>query len=61
MSGLFFITTGAILVYMTGWFLAAQLKGRNDIADIAWGLGFIVAAAVSLLAAGLYPPRGVLV
>lgn len=61
MSGLFFITTGAVLVYMTGWFLAAQLKGRNDIADVAWGLGFIVAAAVSLLAAGLYPPRGVLV
>jgi len=61
MSGLFFITTGAILVYMTGWFLVAQLKGRNDIADVAWGLGFIVAAAVSLLAAGLYPPRGVLV
>ncbi len=61
MSELFFITTGAILVYMTGWFLAAQLKGRNDIADVAWGLGFIVAAAVSLLAAGLYPPRGVLV
>jgi len=61
MSELFFITTGAILVYMTGWFLVAQLKGRNDIADVAWGLGFIVAAAVSLLAAGLYPPRGVLV
>ena len=61
MSELFFITTGAIMVYMTGWFLAAQLKGRNDIADVAWGLGFIVAAAVSLLAAGLYSPRGVLV
>lgn len=61
MSGLFFITTGVILVYMIGWFLAAQLKGRNDIADIAWGPGFIVAAGVSLLTAGLYPPRGVLV
>jgi len=61
MSGLFFLTTVAVLVYMTGWFLAAQLKGRNDIADVAWGLGFIVAAAASLLAAGLYPPRGMLV
>jgi steroid 5-alpha reductase family enzyme len=61
MSGLFFIATGAVLVYMTGWFIAARLKGRNDIADVAWGPGFIVAAGVSLLAAGLYPPRGMLV
>jgi steroid 5-alpha reductase family enzyme len=61
MNGLSFITTSAVLVYMTAWFLAAQLKGRNDIADIAWGVGFIVAAGVSLLAAGLYPPRGLLV
>ena len=61
MSGLFFITTVAVLVYMAGWFIAAQLKGRNDIADIAWGPGFIVAAAASLLASGLYPPRGMLV
>jgi len=61
MSGLFFITTVAVLVYMTGWFIAAQLKGRNDIADMAWGPGFIVAAAVSLLAAGFYAPRGMLV
>jgi len=61
MSGLFVITTGVILVYMTGWFLLAQLKGRNDIADIAWGLGFIVAAGVSLLVAGLYTPRGMLI
>jgi hypothetical protein len=31
MSGLFFIAS-AILVYMTGWFFAAQLKGCNDVA-----------------------------
>jgi len=61
MSQLFIITAVAVLVYMTGWFIAAQLKGRNDVADIAWGLGFIVAAAVSLLTADIYPQRGLLI
>lgn len=30
-----------LFIYMTGWFLLATLKRRNDIADIAWGLGFV--------------------
>ena len=29
-----------IFVYMTSWFLIAMAIKRNDIADIAWGLGF---------------------
>jgi steroid 5-alpha reductase family enzyme len=61
MTRIFLITAGAVLVYMTGWFIAAQLRGRNDIADVAWGLGFILAAAVSLGAGGVYSPRGLLV
>jgi steroid 5-alpha reductase family enzyme len=61
MTVVFMITAASILVYMTGWFIAAQVRGRNDIADVAWGLGFIVAAAVSLLAGGIYPLRGLLV
>jgi len=27
---------------MSGWFILSVIKKRNDIADIAWGLGFIV-------------------
>ena len=61
MTTVFVITAAFILVYMTGWFIAAQIRGRNDIADVAWGLGFILAAAISLLAAGIYPLRGLLV
>ena len=38
----------AILIYMTVWFIVAVIRKRNDIADIAWGLGFIVAASVAL-------------
>jgi steroid 5-alpha reductase family enzyme len=61
MIQIFLITAASVIVYMTGWFIAAQVRGRNDIADVAWGLGFILAAAVSLVAAGVYPPRGLLV
>ena len=61
MTTVFLTTAAAILIYMTGWFIAAQVRGRNDIADVAWGLGFILAAAVSLWAGGIYPLRGLLV
>ena len=37
-----------IFFYMTAWFVIAFIKKRNDVADIAWGLGFIVAAGVPL-------------
>lgn len=30
-----------IFFYMTGWFIFAAITKRNDVADIAWGLGFI--------------------
>ena len=61
MTTVFLVTAAAILLYMTGWFIAAQVRGRNDIADVAWGLGFILAAAISLLAGGVYSLRGLLV
>jgi len=61
MATVFLITAASILVYMTAWFIAAQIRGRNDIADVAWGLGFVLAAAVSLIAGGVYSTRGLLV
>jgi steroid 5-alpha reductase family enzyme len=61
MTALFTITLLAVLSSMTAWFVAAQLKGRNDVADVAWGLGFILAAAVSLYFGGVQSPRGLLV
>jgi steroid 5-alpha reductase family enzyme len=38
-----------LFVYMTGWFIFSLIKKRNDVADIAWGLGFIFVAWISLL------------
>jgi steroid 5-alpha reductase family enzyme len=61
MTRIFLITTGTVLSYMICWFIAAQVRGRNDIADVAWGLGFILAAAVSLFAGGCFSPRSLLV
>ena len=61
MTRIYFVVTGAVLLYMTGWFIASRVRGRNDIADVAWGLGFILAALVSLVAAGEYSARGLLV
>jgi steroid 5-alpha reductase family enzyme len=46
---------------MTGWFIAARIRGRNDIADVAWGLGFILVAVVSMIAGHVFSLRALLV
>ena len=33
-----------LLVYVTGWFILSVYVKRNDVADIAWGLGYILVA-----------------
>ncbi len=37
---------------MTGWFILSIFKKRNDIADIAWGLGFVLMAWLSFFLSG---------
>lgn len=37
-----FQTALLIFGYVTLWFIVSLIKKRNDVADIAWGLGFIV-------------------
>lgn len=46
------VLTGAALlvfVYMSAWFVLSLLARRADIADIAWGLGFVAIAAWLLM------------
>ena len=38
----------ALFLYMTFWFLVAVVIKRNDLADIAWGLGFIFVSWLSM-------------
>jgi len=43
----YFILAITLLGYMTFWFIVSVIKKRNDVADIAWGLGFVLMAWLS--------------
>lgn len=36
-----------VYIYMTAWFIKSQIEKRSDLADQAWGLGFILVAILS--------------
>lgn len=42
-----------LLGYMTVWYIVGLILKRNDVADIAWGLGFVSIAWISLFIAGV--------
>jgi len=50
-----------VFLYAVSWFVLAVVKDRNDVADIAWGGGFICAALTAKIAAGTYEARSTLV
>jgi steroid 5-alpha reductase family enzyme len=41
-----------VALYMTGWFALALVKKDNSIADIAWGLGFVLVAVFTFFRRG---------
>lgn len=49
-----------IFFYMSAWFVVSLIKQRNDVADIAWGLGFIMLSWTSFYMSG-YSFKSVLV
>lgn len=49
-----------LFFYMNLWFLASVIKKRNDVADIAWGFGYIVLAWGSFLLWSKWEPRAIL-
>jgi steroid 5-alpha reductase family enzyme len=48
-------TSLIILGYVTMWFIISLIKKRNDVADIAWGLGFIVICFYQLWTQPIHP------
>jgi len=50
-----------IVIYMTAWYLVARALTRFDVADIAWGPGFIVSALTAAAASDNLHPRAYLV
>jgi len=50
-----------VLLYMLLWFAVSLVLKRNDVADVAWGGGFIVAALAAVVSRGDVTDRAVLV
>lgn len=50
-----------LFVYMSIWFVVSFFKKRNDIADIAWGLGFILVSWASFFLSNEYSIRSVFI
>ena len=61
MLKIFLIQSLVIFVYALTWFIIALVKNRNDVADIAWGGGFICAALTASLVQGTGKARAILV
>ena len=55
----YYPTLGLVLwAYMTLWFVISLIKRRNDVADVAWGLGFVLLAWTSFFLADFRGIRG---
>jgi steroid 5-alpha reductase family enzyme len=58
----YYLTLALILFgYMSLWFVVSLIKKRNDVADVAWGLGFVLLAWISFFLSGDFGMRGILV
>lgn len=50
-----------LFVYMSLWFLVSVVRKRNDVADVAWGLGFVLMTWVSFFLSRSFDIRGIVV
>ena len=58
----YYITLALVLfVCMSLWFVFSLIKKRNDVADVAWGLGFVLMAWTSLFLSNDFGLRSVLI
>jgi steroid 5-alpha reductase family enzyme len=46
---IFLVQIISLFVFMNLWFFYAAIKKRNDVADVAWGLGFLLLALIGAL------------
>ncbi len=51
----------SLFIYMNIFFLFSLIKKRNDVADIAWGLGFVLLAWLAFFITDNLSTRGLLV
>jgi steroid 5-alpha reductase family enzyme len=57
----YLILASLLFLYMNLWFALSLIKKRNDVADVAWGLGFVLLAWLSFSLSYPSDTRGVLV
>jgi steroid 5-alpha reductase family enzyme len=51
---MYLITALVLFIFFVIFFIIAQVKKNNGLADMAWGLGFVVVALTSLIYTGNY-------
>lgn len=57
----YFILALVLFLYMNLWFIISLIKKRNDVADVAWGLGFVLIAWTSFLLSENFNTRSLVV
>lgn len=57
----YFVLALILFVYMSMWFVISVFKQRNDVADVAWGLGFVLMTWISFFMSDAISLRSVLV
>lgn len=57
----YLVLASILFVFMTLWFVVSLFKKRNDIADVAWGLGFVLLAWSAFFLTDSMNGRGLLV
>jgi steroid 5-alpha reductase family enzyme len=61
MGHVLFLCALTVWLYMTAWFILALLRKDNSLADVAWGLGFVLLAGLTLVRRNEYAARQILV
>jgi steroid 5-alpha reductase family enzyme len=54
-------SAAVVWLYMSLWFLVALVRKDNSLADVAWGLGFVLLAGLTLFRGDVLRPRPLLV
>lgn len=53
MIDLYLLIFTSVFLYMTAWYIVAIILRRNDVADIAWWLGFLLVVTESFFYSGI--------
>lgn len=61
MTNYFLLLAFTLFIYMNTWFLLSLIRKRNDLADVAWGIGFVLLAWTSIFLSQDFEIRSLIV